>query len=229
MIQKNCLIVDDEPNAIRIIAEYMNSFGELRLAGTARNALDALSMLKGNQIDLMFLDIQMPQITGIQLLRNLANPPIVIITTAHRDYAVDAFDFQVLDYLLKPISFERFAVAVNRFLDVQRKLPSILVPEPGEHPVLIIRSDRKEIRLPMNEILYVQAMGDYVKIFCESGQKYLTLETLGGIHARLPLNEFARIHRSFIVSKRHIRAIGSESVQIGSETLPFSRNYRPLI
>jgi len=226
MIQQNCLIVDDEPNAIRIIAEYLNSFPNLKLAGTARNAFDAISLLRGNHIELMFLDIQMPEVTGIELLSNLTNPPAVIITTAHRDYAVDAFNLRVLDYLLKPISFERFSIAVNRFMDAQKgPIPSTMV-DSEESPVLVIRCDRKEIRLPMRDILYLQSMGDYVKVFCESGEKLLILETLGGILGRLPDTDFVRIHRGYVISRRHIRAIGTDSVTIGTETLPLSRNYR---
>ncbi len=228
IIQKNCLIVDDEPNAIRIITEYLNSFANLKLAGTARNAFDAISLLRGNHTDLMFLDIQMPEVTGIQLLSNLTNPPAVIITTAHRDYAVDAFNFQVLDFLLKPISFERFAIAINRFQDVQKNpIPSAVI-DSEESPVLMIRCDRKEIRLPMRDILYFQAMGDYVKVFSKSGDKHLTLETLSGILSRLPDTEFVRIHRGFVINRRHIRAIGTDSVEIGTETLPLSRNYRTI-
>ncbi|MCX6224961.1 MAG: LytTR family DNA-binding domain-containing protein [Bacteroidia bacterium] len=225
----NCLVVDDEPNAIRILQEYLKEFNNLVLAGTAGNAFDALHILQTNKIDLLFLDIQMPQITGLQLLKTLADPSAVIITTAHRDYAVDAFDFQVLDFLLKPISFERFSRSVNRYFEFRReKDPYVQADEPDQ-PVLMIRSNRKDIRIPVHEILYLQAMGDYVILFLESGEKHMTIETITGISERLPVNEFARIHRSFIVNRRHIRAIGSKTVEIGKVSLPVSRNYRPLI
>jgi DNA-binding LytR/AlgR family response regulator len=228
-VKKQCRIVDDEQNAINILQEYLGSFGNLLLAGTARNAFDALSVLRSNKIDLMFLDIQMPQITGMQLLETIPDPPAVIITTAHRDYAIDAFDFQVLDYLLKPISFERFAKSVNRFLDsVHEPTPPVITDE-CEESYLVIRSDRKDIRIPLQDILYLQAMGDYVVLVSKSGEKHLTLETLSHIYSRLPENEFARIHRSYIVNKRHIRAIGKDSVETGNSVLPFSRTYRPIM
>ena len=224
-----CLIVDDEPNAINILKEYLKEFGNLVLLGSAGNAFDALNFLNNSKIDLLFLDIQMPLITGLQLLKTLADPPAVIITTAHRGYAVDAFDFQVLDFLLKPISFERFTKSVNRYFESVKEKGPVVPSDDLIRPVLSIRSDRKNIRLPINEILYVQAMGDYVIIYLESGEKHLTIETLSGISARLPKNEFARIHRSYIINKRHIRAIGNNSAEIGKVSLPVSRNYRPLI
>ncbi|MFA6126706.1 MAG: LytTR family DNA-binding domain-containing protein [Bacteroidales bacterium] len=223
----NCLIVDDEPNAINILGEYLKEFGNLVLAGTASNAFDALNIIETGKIDLLFLDIQMPIITGFQLLKTLEDPPAVIITTAHREYAVDAFDFQVLDYLLKPISFDRFSKSVNRYFDFKKEKEPVVLSEDFISPVLIIRSDRKDVRIPLEEILYLQAMGDYVILFLESGEKHLTLETLHGINDRLPKNEFARIHRSFIVNKRHIRANDKHTVEIGNISLPLSRNYRP--
>jgi len=225
----NCLIVDDEPNAINILKEYLRSFGNLALAGTAGNAFDALHILQTSKIDLLFLDIQMPVISGLQLLKTLPDPPAVIITTAHRDYAVDAFDFQVLDFLLKPISIDRFAKSVNRYFESVKEKGLVGRTDEFSHPALIIRSDRKDIRIPVHEIRYLQAMGDYVILFLVSGDKHMTLETLSGISGRLPENEFARIHRSYIVNRRHIRAIGKDTVEIGKISLPFSRNYRPLI
>lgn len=223
----SCLVVDDEPNAIRIIQEYLIRYPNIVVAGTAGNAFDALVILNSNKIDLLFLDIQMPQITGFQLLRTLQAPPAVIITTAHRNYAVDAFDFQVLDYLLKPISVDRFDKSISRFLAIGSSLPVHMAAEP-DAAVLTIRSDRKDIRIPHGEILYLQAMGDYVILHLSSGEKYMTIETLAGLSARLPENEFARIHRSYIVNRRYIRAISSSTVEIGKTTLPLSRNYRPL-
>jgi two-component system, LytTR family, response regulator len=225
----NCLIVDDEPNAIRIIQEYLTEFPNIIVTGTAGNAFDALVILNSNPIDLLFLDIQMPQITGFQLLKTLLSPPSVIITTAHRDYAVDAFDFQVLDYLLKPISFERFSKAIDRFFQPVQPLPLSNGLSSGDKRVLTIRSDRKDIRIPLDEILYVQAMGDYVVLHLASGVRHMTIETLSGVSARLPEKEFARIHRSYIVNKRHIRAISTNTVEIAKITLPCSRNYRPFI
>jgi len=222
-----CLIVDDEPNAIKILKEYFKEFDDLELAGTASNAFDALAILQNGAIDLLFLDVQMPMITGMQLLKTLKNAPAVIITTAHREYAADAFDFQVLDYLLKPISPERFSISVKRFFQSANKLVSPVPDNGSDGDILIIRSERREMRVPVDEILYLQALGDYVAIFLESGTKHLTLGTLTGIFSRLPENKFARIHRSFIVNKRQIRAISKDKLSVGKTSLPLGKNYRP--
>ena len=224
----SCLIVDDEPNAIRIIQEYLTRYPNIVVTGTAGNAFDALVSLNSNKIDLIFLDIQMPQITGFQLLKTLKAPPTVIITTAHRDYAVDAFDFQVLDYLLKPISFERFSKSISRFLDSIATAGMNNGAAGSETAALTIRSGRKDLRIPYAEILYLQAMGDYVILHLISGEKHMTIETLAGISTRLPENEFARIHRSYVVNRRHIRATSTSIVEVGTISLPLSRNYRPL-
>ena len=229
LFQKRCLIVDDEPNAILIIEEYLRSFPNLHLAGSARNALDALTLLQADKIDLLFLDIQMPGLTGFQLLRSLQDPPAVVITSAHRNYAVDAFDFKVLDYLLKPFSLERFARAVDRFFELAGETDGAAFEEDYLKPVLVIRSNRKEIRIPIREILFLEARGDYVAVHLTNGEKNLTLETLGGLAKRLPANEFARIHRSFVINRRYIRATTHDSIEIGGQMLPVGRSYRPLI
>jgi len=226
---KSCLIVDDEPNAIRIIETYLHSFPNLRLVGSARHALDALTILQAQKIDLLFLDIQMPRITGFQLLKSLQEPPTVIITSAHRNYALDAFDFQVMDYLLKPVSFERFSKAVGRFFELQfdneHDEPGNIDPE----SMLIIRSERRSVRIPFRDILYLEAMGDYVAIYRSGGERHLTLETLTRLADRLPKNEFNRIHRKFVINRRHILATNHHSAFIGDRELPIGPNYRPLI
>ncbi|MFO7618001.1 MAG: LytTR family DNA-binding domain-containing protein [Bacteroidales bacterium] len=227
--QKKCLIVDDEPNAIFIIEEYLRSYPNLHLVASVRNAMDALAVLRAGRVDLLFLDIQMPGITGFQLLESLEAPPAVIITSAHRNYAVDAFDFKVLDYLLKPISLERFARAVDRYFELLRATERDEPLGDTTGSVLVIRSERKEFRIPFREILFLEAMGDYVAVRLTNGEKHLTLETLSGLAHRVPSNEFARIHRSFVVNRRYIRAIGHHSIKIGGQTLPVGRNYRPLI
>jgi DNA-binding LytR/AlgR family response regulator len=224
----NCLIVDDEPNAIHIIEDYIQDTPGFTVAGAAGNAMEAYHLLRSQKIDLLFLDIQMPVISGFQLLKNLDHPPVVIITTAHRDYAVEAFDFDVLDYLLKPISPERFNKAVNRFREnfsEQGSAPDHRLP--GES-ILTVRSNRREIRLTTAEILYLEARGDYVAIHTVKGEKHLTLGTLTGLFKRLPGKEFARIHRAYVVNRRHIRAIGSKTVEVGKSILPLSRGYRPI-
>ena len=223
----HCLIVDDEPNAIRILEEYCGRFGHLRVTRTASNAFEALTILQKKEIGLLFLDIQMPAVSGIQLLGALKNRPAVIITTAHREYAADAFDFEVIDFLLKPISFERFAKAVNRHLDNLIRINLSANQAQTTPAILSVRCNRKEIKVPQPEILYLQACGDYVILFLTSGEKLMTIETLTDIGQRLPPNEFARIHRSFIINRRQIRAIGRDYIEIGRIRLPLSRNYRP--
>lgn len=217
-----CIIVDDEPPAIRVLKNYIETTPQLELNGTCRNAFEALNFLTREKIDLMFLDIHMPKLLGTELLRTLHHPPKVIITTAHKDFAVEAFELDAVDYLLKPVSFERFLKAVNKVLQI--KFPLVDTPV---SPVSFVyfRADRKMIKVFLEEILYVESYRDYVIIHMEEGRKLKVKITLNHVEKMLPENQFLRIHRSFLVSTGKITAFTKTDVEIGKTELPIGKSF----
>ena len=217
-----CLAVDDEPPALDILKNYINAVPSLELAASCINAIDALNVLRSNRIDLMFLDIQMPQLLGTDLMRTLNNPPKVIFTTAFREFAVEGFELNAVDYLLKPISFERFLKAVNKVMDI--RLPQ--QPEQEMHDAyLYFRSDRKMHKVAMEDIIFIESLKDYIKVVTKS-KTIITKQSISSIEERLPKTLFIRIHRSFIVSLNKVQSYTPELIAIGNEELPVSRMYR---
>jgi DNA-binding LytR/AlgR family response regulator len=216
-----CLAVDDEPPALDILKNYINSVSSLELAATCINAVDALNVLRHSRIDLMFLDIQMPQLLGTDLLRTLNNPPRVIFTTAYREFAVEGFELNAVDYLLKPISFERFLKAVNKVMDI--KLPQ--QQQEGYDAYIYFRSDRKMHKVAMEDIIFIESLKDYIKVVTKS-KTIITKQSISSIEERLPKSSFIRIHRSFIVSLDKVQSYTPELISIGNEELPVSRMYR---
>ncbi len=197
-----CLIVDDEPLACNILENYIGQLEGLSLAGRCANAWQAISALQTHEIDLMFLDVQMPQLTGIDMLRTVKNPPQVILTTAFSNYALDAFDLDVVDYLLKPFSFERFARAVAKARRVQNK---------GEEKqtlpqYLFFKADKKLHKVVLEEIILVEALSNYLKVYT-LGEALVVRETISKMETLLPKSNFARVHKSFIVAIAHIEYI----------------------
>ena len=217
-----CLAVDDEPPALDILKNYIRTVSSLELAGTCINAVDALSILRSTHIDLMFLDIQMPQLLGTDLLRTLNNPPKVIFTTAYREFAVEGFELNAVDYLLKPISFERFLKAVNKVMDI--KLPQQIQQETHD-AYLYFRSDRKMHKVAMEDIIFIESLKDYIKVVTKT-KTIITKQSISSIEERLPKSSFIRIHRSFIVSLSKVQSYTPELIAIGNEELPVSRMYR---
>jgi DNA-binding LytR/AlgR family response regulator len=225
-----CLAVDDEPPALDIIRGYIDAIPSLQLIGTCENAVEALSLLKQHSVELIFLDIQMPQILGTEFIRTLKNAPKVIFTTAYRKFAIEGFELDAIDYLLKPISFERFLKAVNRVLDTN--LPvyghSMYEPEKAsnqEDPFISVRVDRKNIKIALSDILYIESLKDYVKIVTPV-RSIITKHSITSLEENLPVWNFLRIHRSFIVSLRNIQSFTSEYVEINKQEIPISRMYR---
>ena len=216
-----CYIVDDEPLAIKVIEQHLQKFEEFKVLGTATDPLKAYSDLKALDIDLLFVDIEMPELNGIELIKSIDSDLDVIITTAYRDYAVEGFEMKVLDYLVKPIPIARFLQSIEKFKK-KRKVPSAPDARPDH---IFIRADRKSIKVALGEILYIEGVKDYVRIVAESGS-WLTKLTLGGIHPMLPDNDFIRIHKSFIVSKDKITAFTSHDVEIGDIEIPIGRAYK---
>ncbi len=222
-----CMIIDDEPIAIRVIRSHLSSFSDFEVVAEFNNAIEAMSILAKEKIDLLFCDIQMPQLTGVDFVRGLSHPPRVIFTTAYRDYAVDAFDLNVVDYLLKPVSFERFAKAIQHFLEVAEPKSHSSVEKNDEqiHDFIFLKADKKHYKVGLGEILYLESLGDYVIAFT-SDQKIVTKERISRLAEQLPSDRFLQIHRSYIVSVDKIEAVGPGFVEITKKKLPVGRSYR---
>ncbi len=223
----NCLIVDDEPIAIRVIKNHLSEFKNLKLAGECNNAIEAIEVLSRTKIDLIFLDIQMPHITGIDFLKSLNQAPKVIFTTAYRDYAIDAFELDVVDYLLKPVSLIRFSKAINRFYQrMSDNHPVTKAVAPGaESDHIFIRADKKLHKIRYADILYLESYGDYLNIHTESG-KITAKERISHLEEQLPRQQFLRVHRGYLVSLAKITAFLPGLIEIGKHKIPIGRNYK---
>ena len=217
-----CIIVDDEPPAIKILENYITSLDQLEIVGCAKNAFEALDILNNHKVDLMFLDINMPKLLGTQLIKTLPHPPKIIFTTAHKDFAVEAFELEAFDYLLKPISFERFLKSVNRFCNINSVQETALQQDLG---FLYFRSDRKMVKVLLEEILYIESFKDYIVIHRDNKIKIKVKQSISSVERMLPQSIFLRIHRSFIISIKKITAFTNSDVEIGSTTLPFGKSY----
>lgn len=226
------IIVDDEPLAQEIIETYIQKIPNIELVAKCDGALMANQILQSETIDLMFLDIQMPQLTGIEFLKTLVDPPCVIFTTAHPDYAVQGFELNADDYLLKPISFERFLKAVNK---VSQKLASRKQTEQdngsleADDDFMFVKADKKLVKVNFDDVLYVEGLKDYVIIRLESG-RVITLQTMKSLEDKLPANKFIRIHRSYIVNIKKVSAILGNMIELSEngkiKQLPIGKNYR---
>lgn len=216
-----CIIVDDEPIARRIIKKHLSYFPHFDLIAECSNAIEAMEITNKKHTDLMFLDIQMPGITGIDFIKASTKAPKVIFTTAYRDYAVTAFDLNVVDYLLKPISLERFAKSINKFLSLTENSETSV----NNDEYILLKADRKQYKIILNDILYLESMGDYVTVHTKD-KKYITKERLSNLETTLPKSKFTRIHRGYIISNRNIEAIGSGFIEINGQSLPVGRNYK---
>lgn len=225
-----CIAVDDEPPALRVLQTYIGSFPRLELMGMFANAVDALAALQRAPVELMFLDIQMPKLLGTDLVRSLTMPPRVIFTTAYRKFAVEGFELNAVDYLLKPISFDRFVRAVNKVMDT-RLLMQTHPQGAASHSTFVsdeflyVRAQRRIVKIPFNEILYIESLKDYVKVVSDS-DTFVSKLSICTLEEALPKDRFIRVHRSFIVAIRKVFSYGPEMVQIGKVKIPVSRTYR---
>ncbi|WP_319500920.1 LytTR family DNA-binding domain-containing protein [uncultured Draconibacterium sp.] len=221
-----CIIIDDEPIAIRVIRNHLSVFTDFEIVAECTNALEAMPVLQKENIDLLFCDIQMPQITGVDFIRSLLHPPKVIFTTAYRDYAIDAFELNVVDYLLKPISFERFTKAINHFMELQSATSASTSEVLETRDFIFLKADKKHHKINLTDILYFESLGDYV-IAYTNDQKIVTKERIGHLSDLLPAKRFIQIHRGYIVSIDKIESIGAGFVEIKGKKLPVGRNYKP--
>jgi len=222
-----CIIVDDEPVAREILESHLAKIDSIQVVSSCKNALEAFQVISSNTVDLVFLDINMPDISGLSFARSMSRDLKIIFTTAYRDYAVDGFDLKAVDYLLKPISFERLLQGINKFLEErQALLPGISKEIKDEkEDSIFVRSDRKMVKVNFTDINYIESLGDYIKIHLDEQRTLITRESISNIEARLPKEDFIRTHRSFIVSMKKIESFTSELIGIGSIEIPISRSY----
>lgn len=225
-----CLIIDDEPLAREILKQHIAGVEALELTGTCSNAVEAISFLKEHPVDLLFLDIQMPQLLGTSFLRTLKSPPKVIFTTAFRKYALEGFELDAVDFILKPISFERFLKAVNKVLQLNvttaaPALPAKEVKNELSNSFLYFRAERKMVKVFFRDILFVEGLKDYLKIVTSS-RTIVTKYVLSTLEEMLPASEFLRIHKSYIVAINKIESYNADSIQIAKHELPIGRLYK---
>ncbi|MDB4292436.1 LytTR family DNA-binding domain-containing protein [Maribacter sp.] len=226
-MKTRCLIVDDEPLAIEVIESYLEQFENFEIIDRCNNAIRALKVIEEEAIDLLFLDIQMPKISGIDFLRSLKNPPKVIFTTAHIDYAIESYEFDVIDYLVKPIPFDRFFKGINKYKNQVKSatsLPEVHKPNPIQNHIYV-RADKKNNRVVFDEILYVDSIKDYIRIHLPA-KSLLVKTTLTNFEKLLPQNQFIRVHRSYLVNSHVISAHTYNDIEIGAIEIPIGTSYK---
>ena len=223
----HCIIVDDEPIAREILENHLQKIDAIQVVSTCKNAIEAFNIINANKIDLIFLDINMPEISGLSFARSINKNIKIIFTTAYREYAIDGFDLKAVDYLLKPISFERLLQSINKYLNenilINSNKTETLTHEKSDF--IFVRSDRKMIKIDFPDINYIESLGDYLKIHLHQ-KVIITRETITSIEAKLPKNNFLRIHRSYIISINKIESFTNEFVEIDKKAIPISRSYK---
>jgi DNA-binding LytR/AlgR family response regulator len=223
----NCIIVDDEPVARDILENHLTKIDSIHITGSCKSALEAFNIISSETVDLIFLDINMPEISGLSFARSFNKEIKVIFTTAYREYAVEGFDLQAVDYLLKPISFERLLQAINKYMNENLSLKKDsfeeIISEKSDY--VFVRSERKMIKINFADIKYIESLSDYIKIHLKK-KNIVTRETITSIEAKLPKDDFIRTHRSFIVSLKSIDSFTNEYVEIGNNEVPISRTYK---
>jgi len=226
-----CLAVDDEPLALEIISDYISKVGYIELVGTFDNALDSINFLKENQVDLLFLDIQMEGLTGIQLLKVLKNKPLVVFTTAFDSYALEGYELDALDYLLKPFSLERFIKATekafNKIKSESPKQPVIqnITQQVNPDDFLFVKTENRLQKVFFKDILFVEGQGDYLRINTPK-ERIMTLQKFSNLQAMLPENLFVRVHKSYLISLEKIESISRNRIKIGDQLIPISESYK---
>jgi len=223
-MKTTCLIIDDEPLAIDVIRSYIEQINDIEVVNSFSNAIDGLNFLKDNEVDLIFLDINMPLLDGLSFIKSLQNPPLIIITTAHSEFAVEAYELDLLDYLVKPISLPRFLKAVNKVFKIKnsQNSPSKLI---NERPYLFVKIDKKKMKkIYLDEILVIESLKDYLKITTVSN-RYIIHQTLSSFTDLLPSKNFIRIHRSYTIAIDKIDTIEGNSVEIAGIRYIIGRTY----
>ncbi|RNL86293.1 DNA-binding response regulator [Sinomicrobium pectinilyticum] len=229
-MKATCVIADDEPLAVQLLQQYLHELGTLHLIGTCSSAMEVINMLRRNQVDLLFLDIQMPKLTGIELLKILKNPPAVIITTAHREYALEGYDLDVVDYLLKPITFDRFIAAVERYYTRKKTSlnDSLTVSLSPAENLLLLKLGSKSQQINTQAVLYLESLKDHIKIHFEHGKKLIVKYKISQLENELP-SEFIRVHKSFIVNSRKVTVFSASQLEIGDICIPVGHSYKTTV
>ena len=222
-----CLVIDDEPIAIDIITSYIENIGELELAGTCNNAFEAYSLLQKQKVDLLILDIKMPQLTGLEFIKSLDTKPLIILITAYSEHALESYEYDVVDYLVKPVSLQRFLKAISKVFNRLQLKPNVAesISNKKEESYIYVKSDKKMIRIMLNEILYIEGFGNYVKVITEK-KEIVTYQTLNLLEKELTKDGFLRIHKSFIISLKKVESFTNDSVEITKREIPIGNSYK---
>ncbi|MCC4922630.1 LytR/AlgR family response regulator transcription factor [Flavobacterium chungbukense] len=226
-----CVIIDDEPLAVELLQDFVKKVDSLELINSFNNAIDAVSFINQNNVDLIFLDIQMPHFSGIDFLNTIEKKPLVIFTTAYSDYAVEGFNLGAVDYLVKPIPFHRFLKAVVRAQQVLNPVPPQAISENTNTPeieqdFMFVRAEYENVKLNFADILFIEGLKDYVKIYTTDNKFTLTLISLIKLENLLSSKGFARIHRSYIINIKHVKSIQKNKVLISDKRIPISESYK---
>jgi len=220
-----CLIVDDEPEARDIIQNHLSKIDHVQVMGTCSNAIEAFNYINSHEIDLIFLDINMPEISGISFAKSINASIKIIFTTAYREYAIEGFDLHAVDYLLKPISFERLLNAVTNYFEIYHKTNTVAIEKAPTSDFIFVRSDRRMKKINFSDIQFIESYSDYLKIHCNE-ETIVTRENISTIESKLPQNDFLRTHRSFIIAVAKIHSYTNEEIIIGKKSIPISRTYK---
>jgi DNA-binding LytR/AlgR family response regulator len=222
-MQLKCIAIDDEPLALELLQEYISRFPQLKLMHTFDDAISAVELLRHTKVDLLFIDINMPDITGIDLVRSLQEKPLIIFTTAHKQFAIEGFELDAVDYLLKPINIERFTRAVHKAIDYYKYKST---PAQEDNDCLFVHSEYRLVKIQLSDIDYIESLEDYIKIHIAGAKPILTLMSMKKVLEKLPADKFQRIHRSYIVPVGKVNAIQNRKVQLAAGVeLPISDSY----
>lgn len=221
----SCLIIDDEKMAREILVTHLSKIDNISIVASCASAMEAFKYISTQQIDLVLLDINMPEITGISFAKSINKNIKIIFTTAYRDYAVEGFELKAVDYLLKPITYERLLQAINTYFEVYTPQKEIQQSHETSNDFMFVRSERKMIRIDFDSIIYIESFSDYLKIHL-ANSTVVTRETISSIEVKLPFKKFLRIHRSYIISLKHLTSFTNDQVTIHQKSLPISRSYK---
>ena len=226
-----CLLIDDEPPALKILASYISNINGLEIVAQCKNAIEALDILRQKTVDVIFLDIKMPKLLGTEFLKNLSHPPKVIFVTAYRDYAVEGYELDAVDYLVKPVSFERFFKAItklNRMMD-KEVVTTAVEYKSNPEAFVYLKVDRDMKKIFVNDIIYIESWKDYVKLFLANGKNVLAKQSISAMENLLSEHMFLRVHRSYMVSLNKISSYNGLSVQLDTKEIPIGRLYKQVV
>ena len=226
-----CLLIDDEPPALKILASYISNINGLEIVGQCKNALEALDVLNQHTVDVIFLDIKMPKILGTEFLKNLSHPPKVIFVTAYRDYAVEGYELDAVDYLVKPVSFERFFKAITKLNRMMGKetISASVDYKSNPEAFVYLKVDKDMKKIFVNDIVYIESWKDYIKLFLVNGKNLIVKQTITAMENLLSEHKFMRVHRSYMVSINKISGYNGISVQLETKEIPIGRLYKQVV